>query len=356
MGKQSNPNLKWEISESIDLGMDASLFNNSLNLIFDYFQKTTKGMILPGLEDLNQGTSAADVNGGEVQNSGFEIAANFSNAIGDVNFTINANASILDNELINLEGYNKSGINFIAHDDDVRQVLRPFRSEVGRSLYAMYLIPQVGIFQNQAEIDAHSKEGSLIQPNAVPGDFKFADSNNDGKIDDNDKIFYDSYQPDVTYNFGLNVNYKNFDINMLFQGVAGVDVFNGYKFTTYNASLTGYNLDNRVMDAWSPSNTDTSIPRISTKDDNKNFGTTSSYYLEDASYLRMKNVTLGYNLDASIMNTIAKGASLRIYVSAENIFTITKYSGLDPEVGGKGLDVAKYPLSRTITAGLSLSL
>ncbi len=356
VGKQSNPNLNWEISESIDLGMDASLFNNSLSLTFDYFQKTTKGMILPGLEDLNQGTSAADVNGGEVQNSGYEIAASYSNALGDVNFTINANASILDNELINLEGYNKSGINFIAHDDDVRQVLRPFRSEVGRSLYAMYLVPQLGIFQNQAEIDAHTKEGTLIQPNAVPGDFKFADSNNDGKIDDEDKVFYDSYQPDVTYNFGLNLNYKNFDVNMLFQGVAGVDVFNGYKFTTYNASLTGYNLDNRVLGAWSPSNTDSDIPRISTKDDNKNFGTTSSYYLEDASYLRMKNITLGYTLDASIMNTIAKGASLRIYLSAENIFTITKYSGLDPEVGGKGLDVAKYPLSRTITAGLSLSL
>lgn len=143
---------------------------------------------------------------------------------------------------------------------------------------------------------------------------------------------------------------------MLFQGVSGVEVFNGYKFSTYNASLTGYNLDNRVLDAWSPSNTGATTPRLSTKDDNQNFGLASSWYLEDASYLRMKNVTLGYTINDRIMNSVLPGSSLRFYISAENLFTITDYTGIDPEVGGKGLDIARYPLSRTITAGLSLSL
>lgn len=165
-----------------------------------------------------------------------------------------------------------------------------------------------------------------------------------------------SYQPDFTYAFNLNFDYKGFDLGMMFQGVSGAKVFNGYKFSTYNASLQGYNLDNRVLGAWSPEHTNTDIPRISTADDNLNFGTTSSWYLEDASYLRLKNINLGYTFGSGIMPKGFKGSSLRVFVSADNVFTITKYDGLDPEVGGKGLDVGRYPLSRIITAGVSLSL
>ncbi|MGP1992966.1 SusC/RagA family TonB-linked outer membrane protein [Zobellia laminariae] len=356
VGVNSNSNLRWESSESLDLGLDASLFDHKLTLTLDYFVKTTKDLLLQGLEDKNQGVRASFVNGGEIKNTGFEIAASFTNTIGDLSYTINANASVLDNELVNLDGYNESGIDFIAHTDNVRNVLRPYRSEVGRPIYSTYVVPHLGIFQSPSEIEAYVKDGNLIQPNALPGDFKFADSNDDGTIDENDKVFYDSYQPEVTYNFGVNLGYKNFDLGMIFQGVAGVDAFNGYKYTTYNASLTGYNLDNRAINAWSPSNMGTSIPRLSTQDNNNNYGLASSWYLEDASYLRLKNVTLGYTLDKNIMNTVLNGSILRIYISAENLFTITNYSGIDPEVGGKGLDIAKYPLSRIVTAGLSLSL
>ncbi len=351
-GKQSNPNLKWETSESLDFGMDALLFNRKLSLTVDYFEKTTKGMILAGLEDQHQGTSAADVNGGEVKNTGLEIAASYTDAIGDLNFTINANVSTLKNKLVNLDGYNNSGIDYIAHGDNVRDVIAPYRSVVGQQLYSTYLVPYLGVFQSQAEIDAYTKDGALIQPNAVPGDLKFQDTNNDGTINDDDKVFMDSYQPNLTYSFGLNLDYKGFDLGMIFQGVAGVKVFNGYKYVAYNASLQGYNLDNRVLNAWTPTNTNTDIPRISTKDNNHNFGTTSSWYLENASYLRLKNITLGYTLPKNIL----KGTDLRVFVSAENLFTITNYSGIDPEVGGKGLDLAKYPVSKTITAGLSLKL
>ncbi len=351
-GKQSNPNLKWETSESLDFGMDALLFNRKLSLTVDYFEKTTKGMILAGLEDQHQGTSAADVNGGEVKNTGLEIAASYTDAIGDLNFTINANASTLKNKLVNLDGYNNSGIDYIAHGDNVRDVIAPYRSVVGQQLYSTYLVPYLGVFQSQAEIDAYTKDGALIQPNAVLGDLKFQDTNNDGTINDDDKVFMDSYQPNLTYSFGLNLDYKGFDLGMIFQGVAGVKVFNGYKYVAYNASLQGYNLDNRVLNAWTPTNTNTDIPRISTKDNNHNFGTTSSWYLENASYLRLKNITLGYTLPKNIL----KGTDLRVFVSAENLFTITNYSGIDPEVGGKGLDLAKYPVSKTITAGLSLKL
>ncbi|UOB16714.1 SusC/RagA family TonB-linked outer membrane protein [Abyssalbus ytuae] len=354
VGQQSNPDLTWEISESIDFGLDATLFASQLSLTFDYFEKTTKDMIIPGLEDQHQGTSAADVNGGEVKNTGFEIGVNYKNKINSLNYSLNANISSIKNELINLDGYSKSGIDYVPHGDGVRGTLFPFRSGVGEEIYSYYLVPYQGIFQSQGEIDSYTKNGELIQPDAVPGDFKFQDTNDDGRIDSNDKVFMGSYLPDFTYNFGLQIDYKGLDFSMIFQGVSGSKAFNAYKYSTYNASLQGYNLDNRVLNAWTENNRNTDIPRLSTSDNNQNFGTASSWYLEDASYLRCKNVTLGYTFSDEINNLISN-STLRIYVSAENLFTITDYSGMDPEVGGKGLDVGKYPLSRTLTAGLSFS-
>ena len=356
VGRQSNPNLKWETSESIDFGLDAGFFKNSLTLTVDYFKKNTKGMIVPGLEDLHQGTSSADVNGGEVENKGWEFAVNYNKTLTNgLKFGVFANLSTLSNELINLDGYNESGVDYINHTDNVRGVLTPFRSEVGQGLYSYNLIPYAGIFQSQAEIDAHQKDGKLIQPNAVPGDFKFVDTNEDGKIDNDDKTFMGSYIPDLTYSFGFNLNYKGFDLNTLFQGVGSVEVFNAYKFSTYNAALQGYNLDNRVLNAWSPENTNTDIPRISTSDNNANFGNASSWYLENGSYLRLKNVTLGYTIPSQVMNKISASSTLRLFFSGENLFTITDYSGMDPEVGGNGLDVGRYPLSKTYSLGLSFS-
>ncbi|MEP0214918.1 MAG: SusC/RagA family TonB-linked outer membrane protein, partial [Cellulophaga sp.] len=343
-------------AESLDFGLDASLFNNSLSLTVDYFEKTTKGMIIPGLADINQGISPADVNGGQVKNSGLEVSATYTNTNGKLNYSINANATTIKNKLENLDGYASIGQDVFYHKDNVRSVLVPYQTEVGGALYTPYLIPQLGIFNTQAEIDAYTKDGNLIQPNARPGDFKFQDTNNDGKIGSEDRKYYNAYQPKVTYNLGANLDYKGFDFNVIMQGVAGVKAFNGYKFTTYNAALSGYNLDNRVLDSWSPTNTDTDIPIISTKDDNKNFGTASSWYLEDASYLRIKNVTLGYTFSSKVMDNLSKGSSLRMYVSGENLVTFTNYSGLDPEVGGKGLDIAKYPVAKTFTLGLLLSL
>ncbi|MDO6736704.1 TonB-dependent receptor [Wenyingzhuangia sp. 2_MG-2023] len=356
VARNENPSLKWERIESLDFGLDATLFNHSLNLTADYFEKTTKGMILPGLSDPHQGISPASVNGGEVKNTGFEIALSYKNKIGNLNYNVNTNLTSLKNRLVNLEGYGSIGQVTFIHGENVRSVLKPYQTRVGGELFTPFLIPYLGIFQNQAEIDTYVKDGNLIQPKAKPGDFKFQDTNNDGKISEADKKYYAAYQPKITYNFGLNLDYKGFDLGMIFQGVGGVKAFNGYKYTTYNASLSGYNLDNRVLGAWSETNTGSNIPRLSTKDDNKNFGTTSSWYLENASYLRIKNVTLGYTFSKDIMDRVANGASLRMYLSGENLLTFTNYSGLDPEVGGRGLDVAKYPVARTLSLGLLLSL
>ncbi|PKB44841.1 TonB-linked SusC/RagA family outer membrane protein [Cellulophaga sp. RHA19] len=354
--REANRDLRWETAESLDFGLDASLFNNSLNLTVDYFEKSTKGMIILGFTDANKGIDPSNTNGGQIKNTGLEVSATYTNTNGALNYSINANATSIKNKLENLNGYGSVGQTVFYHGDNVRGVLKPYQTRFGGALYTPYLIPQLGIFNTQAEIDAYTKDGNLIQPNARPGDFKFQDTNNDGKIGSEDRKYYDAYQPKVTYNLGANLDYKGFDFNVILQGVAGVKAFNGYKFTTYNAALSGYNLDNRVLDAWSPTNTDSDIPIISTKDDNKNFGTASSWYLEDASYLRIKNVTFGYTFSSKVMDNLSKGSSLRMYISGENLVTFTNYSGLDPEVGGKGLDIAKYPVAKTFTLGLLLSL
>ncbi len=354
---QSNPDLKWEKSESINIGLDVGLLDNFLSITADYFEKRTKDMLLPDNGDVHLGLAPSLVNSGEVLNKGLEIAINYRNNIGDLNFNINANGfSLFKNELVSLIGDRTTFDLPITNDSSVRQQLVPFKSKVGEELFSYFLIPQEGIFQNQAEINAHTLNGSPIQPNAVPGDFKFTDSNGDGAITLDDRVYMGSYQPDFTYNLGLNLDYKGFDLNLIFQGVNGSTVFNGYKYSTYNASLQGYNLDNNVLNAWSPTNTNTDIPRLSTSDANNNFGTNSSWYLEDGSYLRLKNITFGYSIPEQSMGKLLKGASLRIYFSAENVFTITDYTGIDPEIGGFGLDVARFPLSRTFTTGISLKL
>ena len=349
--RNSNPGLKWERIQSTNIGIDLDMFDYKLGITADYYIKETEGMVFRGSDEKHSGLNPAQENAGLVENKGIEIAVNYKDKIGDLNYTIRANASKIKNKLKNLDGYGAGG-DVILEDDNVRDVLRPFRTQVGRELFTNFLVPHLGIFQNQAEIDAHSLNGNLIQPNAVPGDFKFADTNGDGKIDADDRAYMGSYQPDFTYSFGASLDYKGFDLNFSFYGVSGVSVFNGYKYLTLNASLNGFNLDNRVLNAWTPTNTDTDIPRIATTDNNSNFGTTSDWYLEDASFLRLRNITLGYTIPESAI----KGANLRLFLSAENLFTITNYSGLDPEVGGKGLDTGQYPVSKTFSVGLSLKL
>lgn len=355
-GKITNANLLWEKIQTLNVGIDASFLDNKITFIADYFRKNTKDMVLEGLEDPNIGTDSDFVNGGEVLNEGLEFTVGYNDKFGDLGFRANANTSILmNNEVLNLNGYNNSGIDYIVHSDNVRSTLNPFRSAVGQPLYSYYLIPYQGIFQNQAEVDAHALNGNKIQPNAKPGDLKFQDTNNDGKINDEDRVYMGNYFPNVTYNLGLNFDYKGIDLGFLFQGVAGSKAFNAYKYTTYNAALQGYNLDNRVVNAWTPQNTNTDIPRVSLEDNNANFSTNSSWYLEDADYVRLKNLSLGYTFDSEKFSWI-KSSSLRVYFSADNVFTLTNYSGIDPEIGSKGLDVGNYPLPRIYSAGISLKL
>ncbi|QZT36845.1 TonB-dependent receptor [Halosquirtibacter xylanolyticus] len=353
VNQQSNPDLKWERAETYGIGMDASLFNGKVEIIADYFVKNTKDMILTNAADPHTGvTNGPTSNVGNVINKGYEISLAYRNHDGVFKYGIQGNISSIKNKLKDLDGYTSK---YIYHSDNVRSTLYPFRSQPGQSLYSYHLIEAEGIFQNQSQIEAHQKDGVLIQPNAKPGDLKFRDANGDGKISDGDRTFHGNAFPTLTFGLTLNMEYKNFDVSCLFQGVSGAQVFNGYKYSTYNLSEQTYNRDRRVLEAWSPANTNSGVPMIKVTDDNRNFGTNSTWYLEDSSYLRLKNLTVGYTLPRSLMHTVLPGSSLRVYATVENVFTITDYTGMDPEVGNRGLDVGAYPVPRTYAAGISFN-
>lgn len=198
--------------------------------------------------------------------------------------------------------------------------------------------------------DYKGPDGTEIQPNAKAGDLKFVDQNHDGKIDDNDRVYMGNAFPKFTYGFTANLSWKNFDMSLFFQGVAGVKLFHAFKESTLNGAEQGYDRWDKILGAWSPTNTGSKIPIISASDANSNFQTPSDWYLENGDYLRLKSLVIGYNFPKFI-----KSSSLRVYITGDNLITITKYSGLDPEVGGIGLDGGQFPVSRVISGGVKLT-
>ncbi|MFD1771502.1 SusC/RagA family TonB-linked outer membrane protein [Sphingobacterium suaedae] len=346
--KQFNPDIIWERTESLDIGLDLTVLNK-LSINADYYRKTTLGMIQENEANPHLGLErGSTANVGDVLNKGFEFGARYNDQFGDWKLGLNANIGFNENELLNLDGYYND---FIAHSSHVRGVLLPYRSTAGQPLYSYYMIPTAGIFASDQEAaDYKGANGNVLQDQAKGGDLRFVDSNGDGAINDDDRQYMGSAIPKFTYGFSANLEYKNFDLSILTYGVGGTKIFNGYKYTAFNAGLNGYNLDARVLDAWTPENTDATIPRLTRQDPNSNFGTVSDFYLEDGDYFRIKNITLGYR----IPELLGKLQS-RVYFSAENPFTFTSYSGIDPEVGDIGLDVGRYPLAKTFTVGLNVN-
>lgn len=348
LDQRPSKNVTWEVTKSYDLGLDIELFKK-ISATFDYYNKTTEGIILRNTKEDHHGLSPEYINAGDVENRGIEASVNYKDQIGEIHFNVGANFATNSNEFIHLsDEYMRTGNEEIPVNqfNNIRGQLDPLRNKLHQEIFSYYLIPYEGIFQSQAEIDAHK-----AQPNAKPGDFKFRDVNGDGEITNEDRIFVGSYNPDFTYAFNVNLAYEGFDFSAFFQGVAGVDVFNAYKYSAYNTS-NDFNLDKRALNAWTPNNTETNIPRLSHEDLNKNFSTNSTWYLEDGSYLRLRNITLGYDFSRFISKFSKKA---RIYISAENLFTITNYTGINPEVGGQGIDNGKYPVSRAVTLGASFN-
>lgn len=348
----ANPNLKWERTETYNAGLDLHMLRDRVIFTAEYYEKFTRGVILRNAPNTHQGMGNGPlINAGDVSNKGIEFSATYRGQVGQLGYSLGGNFSKNNNELITFGNYDAD---VIRHGDSVRGVLFPFQSEPGQALRSYYLIPSSGIFQSQAEIDSYvGPDGSRIQPNARPGDLRFVDTNGDGRITSADKVYMGSAIPDVTYGLSVYLNYRDFDFSTFLQGVSGNNNYFGYKYNAYQAAIQPYNMDRRALNAWSPDNTNTNIPVMSTQDPNANYGTESDWYLYDASYLRIRNMTLGYTVPQSILSRVGPRVTARVYASVDNLHTFTSYPGIDPEIGDR-IDSAFYPQGRTFVFGINL--
>ena len=353
----ASPDIKWETTKTSNFGIDAGFFGNKLNLTADYFVKKTTDVLLnvpiPGSAG---SVSNPVVNAGTLRNSGVELGLNYGSNIGKLNYNIYGTISAVKNKVIELG----TGSQQIFGGQPNHHGATSTLTEAGGSIGSFFLIQDIGIFNSQAEIDSYAKDGRLIQPNAAPGDVKFFDKNGDGQINNLDRVNLGSPFPDFEYGFGINANMNNFDIAIFFQGSQGNKIYNGLAQDLQSTNLQ-MNYARSTLDAWTPTN-QSNIPRVTASDPNLN-SQTSSRFLEDGSYLRMKTLQLGYTIKEGFAKRI-KITSLRIYASADNIFTITNYTGFNPDLGrtgsifDRGVDYGHvaYPLARTISLGVQLTL
>lgn len=353
------PGISWETSQQTNIGLDLGLFGlfrNTLTLSVDYFVKNTKDMLLqvplPSYAGL---PSIPYTNAGNIQNKGLEIVIDYQGKAGDFTYGISANASKFINQAVSLGTGNKP-----ITSTDIFTNLSVNRTEAGRSIGEFYGWVTDGIFQNIGEVQAYKdKNGQLIQPNALPGDFRFKDLNSDGVINASDKTFIGSPWPKLIYGFTLNLGYKNFDLSALFQGSYGNKLFNVNK--KYNSILNGTGGANlKAYEAvWRGEGTSNTQPIMSTVSRNDNFRV-SDWYVEDGSYLRLKNLQIGYTIAEAWLKRAGISSS-RIWIGGTNLFTITKYTGNDPEAGlsanplQAGWEFSPYPKMKRFSLGINLT-
>lgn len=351
-----NRDLKWETSKSTNIGIDFTILNRRLSGSFNYFNNKTSGLLITKEVPPSAGVDDPILNVGEIANKGAELELTYNIAHKAWNINITGTATYLRNKVLKLaeEGQALFGTGLKFGTDHI-----PTQTRVGEEIGAFYLYEAIGIFQSDAEATAYkNKEGDALQPDAKAGDIKFRDANGDGVIDEADKTYQGSGFPTWEYGFNVGANFKGFDLTIFMQGVGGNKIYNGNRFEMEGMDA-GRNFLATTLDAWTPQNTNTAMPRAVLGDPNGN-NRESTRFLENGAYLRMKILQLGYTLPAHTTERI-KLNRLRIYLSAQNIFTITKYSGLDPEIGrfnvlNTGVDRVLYPQNKKFIAGIQLSL
>lgn len=352
-GNVGNPNLKWETVEDINLGIDINLFDNKLGINLDVYKRKTFDMLMaksiPAY--LGSGFDAQWANVGNFENQGADLGINFKTQMGNVksNFTLNVShykakaTKLADGESI-WDG-NHQRLDLLA------------RTAEGQTPGLFYGYVSDGIFQNKTEINSHSDQfGNIIQPNAQPGDMRFKDLNDDGQLTDADRKVIGDPTPDFTFGFKMFFEYKNIDLNALFTGSYGNDMMNGAKPYLSNGGEIYNSYAGTLNHSWNGEGSTNSEPRLTIDDPNGNFKY-SDYYIEDGSYLRLQNIQLGYNFNDTLINKMGISKA-RVYVSAENVFTLTSFSGLDTDIAGsatlRGVDWGNYPLPRLISFGVNL--
>lgn len=346
----ANTDLRWETTKMKNIGLDLGLFDDNFNLSFEWFDNRTEGMILGVPVPPSLGYDGAPVaNVGTVSNRGVELALGYRKLTGDFNFSVDGNIGFVKNELLSL------GTGNTIFGPEFQGDPLTF-TEAGRPIGYFYGWKADGLFQQGQE--------SSQQINASPGDIRFVDENGDGTIDANDRTYLGHYLPKFTYGLSLSANYRNFDFSMFLQGVQGNEVFNLLRFHTEGMTRL-FNSSEVVLDRWTPQNTNTDVPRAINGDPNRN-ARASSRWIEDGSYARIKNMSIGYTLPAASLMRISNGSisNVRVYVSAQNLLTITNYTGYDPEIAaregidttlGLGIDYGQYPAARTFIGGLQIS-
>lgn len=348
--KVVNPDLKWETSEQTDIGLDVRLFG-CLGLTFDYYVKKTKDLLVTTPVPLMLGNSFPTANAGNVKNSGVEFAVDFQRQFGKWNIAVNGNIS-----------YNKNRVTYVGTDtgyvtgSTIQGITGAVtRMEAGHAMSYFWGYKTLGIFQNQAEIDAWvNSKGVQIQPDARPGDFRYQDTDDNGMIDDNDRVDLGNPFPKVTFGLNVNVSAYGFDLGITSAGQAGNKIFSVLR----RPDLTMSNYGAWVLDRWHGEGTSNSIPRVAHNDTNLNWTRPSDFYLRDGDFWRIRNITLGYTVNIPEKYYLRK---VRVFASVDNAFTFTKYDGYDPEVGnggsilGSGIDRGVYPRPRTVSVGLNLT-
>jgi TonB-linked SusC/RagA family outer membrane protein len=345
-----NADLKWEESEQLNIALDFGFFNNRLTGALDYYIKTTRDLLeiipIPG----HVGNDPPVSNVGSVENRGIELALDWRNYDRSLRYSIGVNAAYNQNEMTKIG--NEEGVLPGASWAVAGMVTR---AELGLPIGYFWGYQSDGIFQNQADIFQHVNQGGqMLQPNAKPGDVRFVDVNGDGVINADDRTMIGNPTPKWTFGLNSNLEYGQFDLSLLIIGTYGNDIFNGMQ----RPDLRYTNRTVNALDRWTGEGTSNTVPRYTWVDTNNN-NRISDLYIEDGSFLRLKNIQIGYTIPRSVLNRI-KANTWRIYVSAENLFTLTNYSGADPEIGAMssfdiGIDRGIYPQSRTFRLGTSIT-
>jgi len=355
-GAPANPDLKWEETSQVDIGFDAIFFNN-LSLTVDVYKKKTTGILqtptIPGY--VGYGSFAQNFD--DVENKGLEIEMGYKKRLGDFNLSVNGNISFYQNKVTKL----LPGQTFIEDNSATFQNMGNItRTQLNEPYQRFFGYQILGIFQTQAEVDAWvgADKVTKLQPNAKPGDLKFANLKDDNIINGDDKMYLGNPNPTVSYGATINLSYKDFDFSVFGSGSGGNQIFQGLR----RLDIASANYQTKYLDAWTSTNTGATLPRIVNGDPNGNYSKLTNLYLENGTFFKVRTLQLGYNLPKSMLSKI--GASrLRVYVMAENLFTFTGYSGFDPEIGVSpdsgggaqfGIDRGAYVQPRSIIFGLNL--
>ncbi|MCF2219254.1 TonB-dependent receptor [Chryseobacterium sp. PS-8] len=345
----ANPDLKWETTSQMNFAADIKFLNN-FNLTVDYYKKKTSDILrkifIPGYVGV---TNAPTANIGDMENEGVEVELGYKKNWSDWGVSVNGNFAYLKNTVTRLE----RGRDYI--DGPGFQSMGPVsRLQVGESYGSFYGYNTLGIFQNQAQINSYvNANGQMILPNAKPGDFIWADTNGDGVITDADKVNLGNSVPKFTFGMTVSLNYKNWDLMVFAQGQAGNKIFQGLR----RLDLLNANYQTAILDRWTGEGTSNTTPRVTVNDTNHNYTWMSNYYLQKGDYVRIKLVQLGYTLPQSATQNFGVN-KLRLYVTGENLFTFTKYTGYDPEIAAGdsfGIDRAYYPQARTFIFGANIT-